>query len=90
MSFKSDDIDDISEDTSDKKAELWVQKPPRAVALYPFHSDNSETIQMSEGEEFFILEDDIDGWTKVRRRSNHLSHLKEIGYVPSSFIKHLL
>ena len=87
VSFKSDEVDDISEDRSEKKAEMWIQSPPRAVAMYPFHSENSETLTMKEREEFFILEDDVEGWTKVRRKIKNLSSLKEIGYVPSSFIK---
>lgn len=87
VSFKSDEVDDISEDRSEKKAEMWIQSPPRAVAMYPFHSENSETLTMKESEEFFILEDDVEGWTKVRRKIKNLSSLKEIGYVPSSFIK---
>ena len=90
VSFKSDEVDDMSEEQSDKKAENWVQRPPRAVALYPFQSENSETLEMTEGEEFFILEDDIEGWTKVRRRNQSVTNSKEIGYVPSSFIKYLL
>ena len=87
VSFKSDEVDDISEDRGDKKAEMWIQSPPRAMALYPFHSENSETLNMKEGEEFFVLEDDVEGWTKVRRKIKNLSSSKEIGYVPSSFIK---
>ena len=58
VSFKSDEVDDMSEEQSEKKAENWVQRPPRAIALYPFQSENSETLEMTEGEEFFILEDD--------------------------------
>ena len=59
------------------------------MALYSFMSENSETLDMSEGEEFIILEDDIDGWTKVRRRKNHNTQ-KDLGFVPSSFLKFLL
>ena len=90
MSFKSEDADDFSEERSERKAELWVERPARAVALYPFHSESSETLDMSEGEEFLVLEDDIEGWTKVRRRNKKTSSQKELGFVPSSFIKFLL
>ena len=91
VSFKSEEeeTDDLSDGKNSRKAELWIERPARAVALYSFKSENSETLDMSEGEEFIILEDDIDGWTKVRRRTNH-SLQKGLGYVPSSFLKFLL
>lgn len=91
VSFKSEeDTDDLSGGGSERKAELWIERPARARALYPFKSENSETLDMSEGEEFIILEDDIEGWTKVRRRTKKYSTQKELGFVPSSFLKFLL
>ena len=90
VSFKSEEeTDDLSDGKHGRKAELWIERPARAVALYSFMSENSETLDMSEGEEFIILEDDIDGWTKVRRRKNRTTQ-KDLGFVPSSFLKNLL
>ena len=60
----------------------------RCVALYPYDNANMEesSIPMFEGEEFFIVDDDCDGWTRVRRViSNH--EFGEEGFVPTTWIK---
>ena len=60
----------------------------RCVALYTFNNANMEesNIPMEEGEEFFIVDDDCDGWTRVRRViSNH--EFGEEGFVPTTWIK---
>ena len=60
----------------------------RCVALYTFNNANMEesNIPMEEGEEFFIVDDDCDGWTRVRRViSNH--EFGEEGFVPTTCIK---
>ena len=88
VSFKSDDgTDELPEVKTEKKAEMWIARPPCAVAMYKFTCENSETLDMIEGEEFVILEDDVEGWTKVRRKTLKLPNQKEFGYVPTSFIK---
>ena len=63
----------------------------RVVALYPFMGEVENSINMEEGEHFFVTEQDVDGWTRVRRVNiQQDSHDKPEGFVPSSFIKFTL
>merc|ERR1711970_1683028 len=45
-------------------------QPKKIVALYPFDADTPDTLSMAEGEEFVVLVEDQDGWTKVQRVDN--------------------
>ena len=56
------------------------------MALYPFHSDSPDTLALQPGQHFAILEEDIEGWTKVRKLDKNLAGDKDVGFVPSSFI----
>ena len=56
----------------------------KVVALYQFDSEAPDTLPMAVGEEFFVIDDDQDGWTKVER----VDHTEE-GFVPSSFIQNM-
>lgn len=54
-------------------------------ALYPFTGQSEGSIDVSEGEEFDIVElDQGDGWTRVRKRNF------EEGFVPTSYIETFL
>eukprot|EP00092_Neocalanus_flemingeri_P058116 GFUD01069205.1.p1 GENE.GFUD01069205.1~~GFUD01069205.1.p1 ORF type:complete len:558 (+),score=166.38 GFUD01069205.1:488-2161(+) len=59
------------------------------IALYEFESDSDDTIPMAEGEEFFLIDDDQDGWTKVKRVDNRFFQDIGEGFVPTSFIQSL-
>lgn len=61
----------------------------KVVALYQFESDSADTIPMAEREEFLIIEDDQDGWTKVKRIDNRFFDDVGEGFVPTSFIQSL-
>jgi len=61
----------------------------KVIALYQFESDSSDTIPMAEGEEFFLVENDQDGWTKVKRADNRFFEDIGVGFVPTSFIQSL-
>ena len=89
VSFKSEEPDDISENSSDKRVEVSRARR-RVSAIYGYNSDTNETITMAEGEEFFVLETDQEGWTKVRRRSKNIYDHRDVGFVPTSFIRTLL
>ena len=59
----------------------------RVVALYSFISEVKNSINMEEGEEFFVTEQDVDGWTRVKRVNIKSEDESAEGFVPSSFIK---
>jgi len=59
----------------------------KVVASFSFESDSSDTIPMAEGEEFFLMEEDQDGWTKVKRVDNRFFEDIGEGFVPTSYIQ---
>ena len=63
----------------------------KVVALYPFTGEVENSINMDEGEHFYVTEQDMEGWTRVRKiEIQHGNNEERIeGYVPSSFIKFL-
>ena len=89
MSFKSSEPDDLSENSSDKRVDTSFGRSRRVSAIYSYSSDSSETISMAEGEEFLVLETDQEGWTKVRRRSKSIYDARDIGFVPTTFVRTL-
>ena len=89
MSFKSSEPDDISENSSDRRVDTSYGRSRRVSAIYSYTSDSSETITMAEGEEFLVLETDQEGWTKVRRSSRSIYDPRDIGFVPTSFVRAL-
>ncbi len=58
------------------------------MALYTYNNANMEesNIPMEEGEEFQIVDEDCDGWTRVRRAIPNPEFGDE-GYVPSTWIR---
>lgn len=68
-----------------------IQILSKVAALYPFIGEVENSINMEEGEEFYVTEPDIEGWTRVRRIPDHQRTKDEKieGFVPSSFIKFL-
>ena len=67
-----------------------IQILSKVAALYPFIGEVENSINMEEGEEFYVTEQDIEGWTRVRRITDQNNKDEKIeGFVPSSFIKFL-
>ena len=61
----------------------------RVVALYPFTGEVESSVNMEEGEQFFVTEPDVEGWTRVRRLGTSREGGAQLeGFVPSSFIKY--
>ena len=60
----------------------------RCVALYTYANQNMEesNIPMDEGEEFWIVDEDCDGWTRVRRCCANPDYGDE-GFVPTTWIR---
>lgn len=60
----------------------------RCRALYDYDNANMEESQipMQMGEEFFLIEGDCDGWTRVRRATANPQYGDE-GFVPSTWIE---
>ena len=51
-------------------------------AMYDFADALDSNIPMTRGERFLVVEDDCDGWTRVKRMD-----LSDEGYVPSSYLR---
>jgi len=90
VSFKSSEPDELSENNSDKRVDTSYGRSRRVSAIYSYRSEANETISMAEGEEFLVLETDQEGWTKVRRRGKSIYDARDIGFVPTSFVRTLL
>lgn len=60
----------------------------RCVALYTYNNANMEesNITMEENEEFIVVDDDCDGWTRVRRMVANPGYGDE-GFVPTTWIR---
>jgi len=56
----------------------------RVTALYNFSGDLESNLSMLEGDQFILLEEDQEGWSRVGRLNGQGE-----GYVPTSFIKRL-
>lgn len=60
----------------------------RCVAIYTYNNANMEesNITMEENEEFIVVDDDCDGWTRVRRIVSNPGYGDE-GFVPTTWIR---
>ena len=52
----------------------------KLLALYSYSGDEEGTINMKLGEEFDVIEEDVEGWSRVRRTGG-----QEEGFIPTSF-----
>ena len=59
--------------------------------LYPFDGQSDSNIPMVEGEQFYVTEDDQDGWIRVRRVDGRFIPDEQLveGFVPTGFLKFL-
>jgi len=87
-SHTSDSTDatiDITDDGKNSEdSEEWSDDcldPPvkKLLALYSYNGEEDGSLMMEAGEELFILEEDTEGWTRVRRNNG------EEGFIPTSF-----
>ena len=87
-SHTSDSTDatiDITDDGKNSEdSEEWSDDcldPPvkKLLALYSYNGEEDGSLMMEAGEELFILEEDTEGWTRVRRSNG------EEGFIPTSF-----
>merc|ERR1719427_1286157 len=85
--WEEDAYDDLSAPSA-PPAES-ISKLSLVVASFSFESDSSDTIPMAEGEEFLLMEEDHDGWTKVKRVDNRFFEDMGEGFVPTSYIQSL-
>ena len=79
-------IDDNPEsgDEEEWAEEFDEVKPPvtrKLLALYSYNGEEEGTIAMEMGEELELVEEDVEGWSRVRRTGS----LGEEGFIPTSF-----
>jgi len=77
-----------SDETSSTSSSSGMTMMKRCEALYDYNESLENNIPMVVGDMFYVIEDDCDGWTRVRRLMPTASGLDE-GYVPSSYLKSL-
>ena len=58
----------------------------RCEAMYDYLEVDENNIAMNAGEQFFIVEDECDGWTRVKRLMPTADGFDE-GYVPASYLR---
>jgi len=76
-------------ENSDIKLMVLGDSFETVMALYAYNSDNVESsIAMETGEEFFVIEGDEGGWTKVRRKNSVTDDCE--GYVPTAYLRYRL
>ena len=68
---------DESDDWSDDNENVPLRK---LLALYSYDGEEDGTLEMEAGEELEIVEDDVEGWTRVRRTLSG-----DEGFIPTSF-----
>ena len=59
----------------------------KVVALYAFNACTDVNIPMVEGEQFYQMLEDQEGWTRVRRVDGRFFQDTGEGFVPTSFIQ---
>ena len=58
----------------------------RCEAMYDYQECDENNLPMRAGEKFFIVEDECDGWTRVKRLMPSSDGFDE-GYVPASYVR---
>ena len=79
----SNSIDDNLESGEEEWEEQEETETPgvrKLLALYSYSGDEEGTINMKLGEEFDVIEEDVEGWSRVRRTGG-----QEEGFIPTSF-----
>ena len=69
-----------SEDSGEWSDDGSEMPPKKLLALYSYGGEEDGTLMMDAGDEFDVIEEDVDGWTRVRR-----SRSGEEGFIPTGF-----
>ena len=75
-----------SEASSTSAGGIMPSSVKRCEAMYEYQECDENNIPMRAGEKFFIVEDECDGWTRVKRLMTSSDGFDE-GYVPSSYLR---
>merc|ERR1712154_535015 len=68
------------EEEWEDQEEKEVRGVRKLLALYSYSGEEDGSIKMELGEELEVLEEDVEGWSRVRR-----SEGGEEGFIPTSF-----
>ena len=86
-----DNLESAGEEEEDWAGEFEVEvkhSPARKLlALYSYDGSEEGTIAIKLGEELDLLEEDVDGWSRVRRSGcvQEKEEEEEEGFIPTSF-----
>ena len=75
-----------SEASSSSAGGILPTNVKRCEAMYDYLEVDENNIAMNAGEQFFIVEDECDGWTRVKRLMPTADGFDE-GYVPASYLR---
>ena len=75
-----------SEASSSSAGGILPTNVKRCEAMYDYLEVDENNIAMNSGEQFFIVEDECDGWTRVKRLMPTADGFDE-GYVPASYLR---
>merc|ERR1719412_1674811 len=75
-----------SEASSTSAGGIMPSSVKRCEAMYDYQECDENNIPMMAGEKFFIVEDECDGWTRVKRLMPSSDGFDE-GYVPASYVR---
>ena len=75
-----------SEASSSSAGGVLPSSVKRCEAMYEYFECDENNITMSVGEQFYIVEDECDGWTRVKRLIPTPDGYDE-GYVPGSYLR---
>ena len=75
-----------SEASSTSAGGIMPSSVKRCEAMYDYQECDENNLPMRAGEQFFVVEDECDGWTRVKRLMPSSDGFDE-GYVPASYIR---
>ena len=75
-----------SETSSTSAGGMLPPSVKRCEAMYDYQECDENNLPMRAGEQFFVVEDECDGWTRVKRLMPSSDGFDE-GYVPASYVR---
>ena len=73
------------EDWAEEFEEVKLSPVRKLLALYSYDGGEEGTIAIKLGDELELLEEDTDGWSRVRRSVCAGQEEEEVGFIPTSF-----
>ena len=73
------------EDWREEFEEVKHSPARKLLALYSYDGGEEGTIAIKLGDELELLEEDTDGWSRVRRSVCAGQEEEEVGFIPTSF-----